>query len=35
MLDPEFTIRDDFPPVDYEAWRALAEADLEGASFEQ
>src|SRR6266542_4556217 len=35
MLDPEFTIRDDFPPVDYDQWRALAEADLEGAAFEQ
>jgi methylmalonyl-CoA mutase len=35
MLAPEFTVRDDFPPADYAAWRALAEADLEGASFEQ
>jgi methylmalonyl-CoA mutase len=35
MLAPEFTLRDDFPPVDYDAWRPLAEADLEGASFEQ
>src|SRR5262245_33322676 len=35
MLDPEFTIRDDFPPADYDEWRALAEADLEGAAFEQ
>src|SRR6516162_8906857 len=35
MLAPEFTLRDDFPPVGYDAWRALAEADLEGASFEQ
>jgi methylmalonyl-CoA mutase len=35
MLPPEFTLRDDFPPVDYDAWRALAEADLGGASFEQ
>ena len=24
MLAPEFTLRDDFPPVDYDAWRALA-----------
>ena len=31
----EFTLRDDFPPVDYDEWRALAEADLDGASFEQ
>src|SRR6516165_4343783 len=29
MLEP------DFPPVDYAAWRALAEADLQGAPFEQ
>jgi len=35
MLAPEFTLRDDFPPVDYTEWRALAEADLQGASFEQ
>src|SRR5262245_33786371 len=35
MLSPEFTLRDDFPPVGYEAWRPLAEADLEGAAFEQ
>jgi methylmalonyl-CoA mutase len=35
MLAPELTIRDDFPPASYDEWRALAEADLEGASFEQ
>jgi methylmalonyl-CoA mutase len=35
MLAPEFTLRDDFPPVGYDEWRPLAEADLEGASFEQ
>ena len=35
MLAPEFTLRDDFPPADYDEWRALAEADLGGASFEQ
>src|SRR6516164_236166 len=35
MLDPEFTLGDDFPPVGYDEWRALAEADLQGASFEQ
>src|SRR5262245_21351877 len=35
MLAPEFTLGNDFPPIDYEAWRHLAEADLEGASFEQ
>jgi methylmalonyl-CoA mutase len=35
MLAPEFTLDDDFPPVRYEEWRTLAEADLEGAPFEQ
>ena len=35
MLAPQFNLRDDFPPVNYDEWRALAEADLEGASFEQ
>jgi methylmalonyl-CoA mutase len=35
MLAPEFSLQDDFPPISYEAWRSLAEADLEGASFEQ
>src|SRR5262245_20945194 len=35
MLPTEFTLRDDFPAVGYDEWRALAEADLEGASFEQ
>ena len=35
MLDPEFTLRVDFPPAGYDEWRALAVADLEGASFEQ
>jgi len=35
MLAPEFTLGDDFPPVGYDAWRALAEADLGGAPFEQ
>jgi methylmalonyl-CoA mutase len=35
MLAPEFSLRDDFPPVGYDQWRALAEADLEGAAFEQ
>src|SRR5262249_40836099 len=35
MLDPEFSLHDDFSPVGYDEWRALAEADLEGASFEQ
>jgi methylmalonyl-CoA mutase len=35
MLNPEFTLRDDFPPAGYDEWRALAEADLQGAAFEQ
>ncbi len=35
MLAPEFTLQDDFPPISYEAWRKLAEADLQGAPFEQ
>ncbi len=35
MLAPEFTLGDDFPPASYDEWRALAEADLQGASFEQ
>ncbi len=35
MLAPEFTLCNDFPPADYAAWRSLAEADLDGASFEQ
>src|SRR5262245_567414 len=34
MLAPEFTLRD-FPPAGYDEWRALAEADLQGAPFEQ
>jgi methylmalonyl-CoA mutase len=35
MLANEFTIRDDFPAVTYDEWRKLAEADLNGATFEQ
>jgi methylmalonyl-CoA mutase len=35
MLAPEFSLGADFPPVPYEQWRAQAEADLEGAPFEQ
>jgi methylmalonyl-CoA mutase len=35
MIDPEFTLHGDFPPVSYDAWRPLAEADLGGVSFEQ
>jgi methylmalonyl-CoA mutase len=35
MLASEFTIRDDFPPTSYDQWRALVEADLNGAPFEK
>ena len=35
MPATEFTLADDFPPVDYDQWRSLAEADLKGASFER
>src|SRR5262249_34250013 len=35
MPDADFNLKDDFPPADYEQWRALAEADLKGASLEQ
>jgi methylmalonyl-CoA mutase len=35
MLEPEFHLGADFPPADYAQWRALAEADLAGAPFEQ
>jgi methylmalonyl-CoA mutase len=35
MLDVDFTLQNDFPPVSYEQWRAVAETDLRGASFEQ
>jgi len=34
-LPERFTIADDFPPVDYEQWRALAEEALQGAPFEK
>jgi methylmalonyl-CoA mutase len=34
-LSPDFSIRDDFPPVDYDQWRKLVDADLKGASFEK
>ena len=32
---PEFKVQDDFPPVAYDQWRALAEETLKGASFER
>lgn len=31
----DFTIADDFPPVDYDRWRVIAEASLQGAPFEK
>lgn len=34
-IDGVLRIEDDFPPVGYDAWRAKAEADLEGAPFEK
>ncbi len=34
-LTTDFTIREDFPPADYDQWRALVEADLKGAPFEK
>ena len=35
MLASEFSLQDEFPPINYAEWRALAEADLQGAAFEQ
>ena len=35
MLDPEFSIRDDFPPAQYEQWKELAVAALHGAPFDK
>jgi methylmalonyl-CoA mutase len=35
MLAAGFTLDEDFPPIGQDEWRALAEADLQGASFEQ
>lgn len=34
-LTDDFTIRDDFPPADYDQWRAIVETDLKGAPFEK
>lgn len=34
-LSTKFSIKDEFPPVDYDQWRALVEADLKGAPFEK
>src|SRR4029079_1446698 len=34
-MSTAFTIQDDFPPASYYEWRAIAEADLKGAAFEQ
>ncbi len=35
MPATEFTLKNDFPPASFDQWRALAEADLKGVSFEQ
>ncbi len=35
MLQPKLTLRDDFPPVTYEAWRALVQTEAAGAAFER
>lgn len=35
MIDKELKILDDFPPVSYQAWKAQALADLNGAPFEK
>ncbi len=35
MLPESLTIQDDFPPVGYDEWRAMVEADLKGAPFEK
>jgi methylmalonyl-CoA mutase len=35
MIPETFSILDDFPPVPYEAWRALVDKDLRGAPFEK
>lgn len=35
MNEADFSIRGEFPAVSYDEWRKLAEADLQGASFEQ
>ncbi len=35
MLPAEFTVQDDFPPVDYNQWRSLVEQSLAGAPFER
>lgn len=34
-LPDTFSIDDDFPPVEYDQWRAIAEASLSGAPFEK
>jgi methylmalonyl-CoA mutase len=35
MIAREFQLGDDFPPVDYAAWKKAAEADLKGVPFEK
>jgi methylmalonyl-CoA mutase len=34
-LQSDFTLSDDFPPVDYETWRAAVEESLKGVPFEK
>lgn len=34
-MNEEFTIRDDFPAVDYDQWRAMAEGTLGGVAFDR
>jgi len=35
MSTSKLSVKDDFPPVEYETWRATVEADLNGAPFEK
>lgn len=35
MVEQKLSIRDQFPPVDYDTWRKIAEDSLKGASFEK
>lgn len=35
MATSKFTLRDDFPPASYAAWRTLIDEELKGASFER
>ena len=35
MMNPKFSLLDDFPPTDYDAWRAVVDKDLKGTPFEK